>query len=566
MYDVILADDDTLVRTTLRKLINWEAEGFQIIYDAANGRQAWEYLSSKKKCDLLITDMKMPVMDGIVLLQHLQELPQKPCILALSGYDDFYLVRDAFRLGATDYILKTDIESQFLLNRIRKIKQYLENTRQSDRLPQRPENLKAIRNDAGTGLPAFYSENDQPSRSDTSGKSLDKLLTEILCGKNPHRNDFFTTVQQRGISCTSYTITVFEIDNYLQEISRFSDNINDDLVHPVIEFTRQLPQTMKGVFASLSPARYVLFLPVGNSNKALAPHSVVNVCRHLLRMWKNYMNISFSCGIEYVIPEKVETDQLVGNGQELLECFDRALLRQTMKYILGQGSVFSPEDDLIFPLREAVAAAGRYQGLYCGIRDMDRSKIEQMREEIITGLYIRELPEARQECLFVIYQIAATLNKYNVSFWNIFQQDENYYEKITKCSSIRELEIWMINYLRVLLEYMEKQYSRRQDDIMLRARQFIADNYANPELSVASVAAYTGFSEKYFSTRFTKETGTTFSAYLTDLRITKAKELLLKTDLKTYEIACLSGYNSTEHFLRVFRKATGITPKEFRST
>ena len=124
----------------------------------------------------------------------------------------------------------------------------------------------------------------------------------------------------------------------------------------------------------------------------------------------------------------------------------------------------------------------------------------------------------------------------------------------------------MINYLRVLLEYMEKQYSRKQDDIMLRARKFIVDNYANPELSASSVATYTGLSEKYFSTRFTKETGSTFIAYLTDLRMMKAKELLLKTDFKTYEIAALAGYNSAEHFIRVFKKNTGITPSEFRST
>ncbi len=392
MYDVILVDDETLIRATLRNIIDWEAENFRIVLDASNGKQAFDFIRGGVHFDLLITDMKMPVMDGIDLLRNIQPYKKSGCILALSSYNDFYLVREAFRLGATDYILKTDIGQQNFLRKIQQTKELL-------------DKLKSGGMDNGQSVQTDFSQVHYT-------KNLQTLLEETLCGKNNNPEDFLSGAEEKGIPCGNYSIA----------------------------------------------------------------------------------------------------------------------------------------------------------GLYCGIRDMNGVKIEQMREKIVTGLYMRDLKEAQKECLFVIYQIASTLNKYNISFWNIFQQDENYYEKILKCSSIKELEIWMINYLRVLLEYMEKQYSRKQDDIMLRARKFIVDNYANPELSASSVATYTGLSEKYFSTRFTKETGSTFIAYLTDLRMMKAKELLLKTDFKTYEIAALAGYNSAEHFIRVFKKNTGITPSEFRST
>lgn len=90
------------------------------------------------------------------------------------------------------------------------------------------------------------------------------------------------------------------------------------------------------------------------------------------------------------------------------------------------------------------------------------------------------------------------------------------------------------------------------------------DNFTNPELTFRTVADYVGFSEKYFSTRFTKECGTTFIAYLNDLRIRRAQELLVQTDLKMYEISEAVGYGSVEHFNHIFKKKLCISPKEYR--
>ena len=100
--------------------------------------------------------------------------------------------------------------------------------------------------------------------------------------------------------------------------------------------------------------------------------------------------------------------------------------------------------------------------------------------------------------------------------------------------------------------------------MMSKAKRFILDNYANPELTLGSVASYVGFNEKYFSTRFTKEEGMTFINYLTEVRIRRARELMETTDLKIYEISRRVGYNSVEHFTRVFKKYWGVSPGSFR--
>ena len=114
------------------------------------------------------------------------------------------------------------------------------------------------------------------------------------------------------------------------------------------------------------------------------------------------------------------------------------------------------------------------------------------------------------------------------------------------------------------MDYAQNHQDRRQTDLMIRAKRFIMDNYANPELSLGSVAGYIGLNEKYFSSRFTKEEGTTFSNYLTEVRIRKARELMDKTDLKMYEISQQVGYNNVEHFTRVFKKVCRVSPGSYR--
>lgn len=130
MYRVMFVDDDMIVRTTLHTIVDWEKFGFEIVGDAKNGQQALEKL--KDTCvDLLITDMKMPIMDGITLIKQVNRMEQVPVILALSGYDDFLLVREAFRLGAQDYLLKSDINEIMLSSHLERIADHLQKAKGS---------------------------------------------------------------------------------------------------------------------------------------------------------------------------------------------------------------------------------------------------------------------------------------------------------------------------------------------------------------------------------------------------------------------------------------------------
>lgn len=108
MIRVLIVDDDSLIHVTLRSMITWESYGYTVVFSCGNGNQALNYLKSHS-VDLLITDIKMPGMNGLELMRQLRQQSRLPVTVALSGYDEFELVREAFRLGAYDYLLKEDI-------------------------------------------------------------------------------------------------------------------------------------------------------------------------------------------------------------------------------------------------------------------------------------------------------------------------------------------------------------------------------------------------------------------------------------------------------------------------
>ena len=119
---IVIADDDAMLRIGLKAMLPWTQYGYQIVGEAQDGREALE-LCRKYQPDILLTDMKMPETDGLEVLRTLAIWPQKPAVIALSGYDEFSLVREAMRLGALDYLLKLELSPSRLLQCLQTVQQ-----------------------------------------------------------------------------------------------------------------------------------------------------------------------------------------------------------------------------------------------------------------------------------------------------------------------------------------------------------------------------------------------------------------------------------------------------------
>ena len=515
MYNVVLADDETIVRTSIITLINWEELGFVLIGNAANGKGVLSILE-KNHVDVVLTDIKMPIMDGIELIEKLQEKPTPPMTVVLSAYNDFSLVRNAFKLGAVDYILKSDITEKLLTECMLNLKAELDKKGEAKRSPAAPlEKLMLNPSD---------------------------LFREMVLGKREIQSEYLYD---------RYYLVCFEIEDFLQQSTRFENDLQNTLIEPMCTFARQIPRvTSKCTFSSISPSRYILCYHAAEGEGL---DNIESISKQVMNVWKNYMNIYVSAGISSM-----------GQGEtSFLNCLQESYDYLSMKFIFGKEQIYTPATSKQFHVQKTIAKANDYKSLVNHIKMVHNEEILKEQREFFSNLSTLSLEAAQNECLNLIYYIAVMLAENNDSIWSSFNQDIDFYQKVKRLETVRDLEMWLINFIRWIVDYIEHKYDHKMADVIEKAKRFISDHYSDPAISLGAVASFVGFNEKYFSTRFSKETGTSFVAYLTDLRIKKAKEMIEKTNMKIYEISEAVGYANVEHFTRVFKKVTGMTPSAY---
>ena len=514
MKKLLIVDDDALIRATLHTIVDWNELGYEIAGDAQNGEQALRILK-KDQIDLVFTDMKMPVMDGIKLLEQINQMDTKPQTVALSGYDDFSLVRSAFKMGAFDYVLKEDISEEGITELIKKINPVIE-------------------------------EDYEPLHS--SKKEDEDFLKEIILGRT-------IPVKKGKIFDGRYILAAFEIDEFKENTTRFQNSYEEYLVKPMINIAQQIPRIAnKCIFISLSPGLYFLYIPILEEHLQVASGSVISLCKQQKNVWNNYMNLPVSVGISRVgkTPEDF-CDCLVDTENQL-----------KLRYLVGKGSInFYGQEGKIIP-EKAYEKQTIYADTIQALQEGDLVKLEEQKRILLRRLTDMREEEARKECLYLVWFIALMMRENEDNIWSLFLGEVDYYEKIGRISDEGSLAIWTNNYISYVADYIINTYDRNQMDLFQKARRFIMDNYANPELTLGSTAAYVGLNEKYFSSCFTKEIGNTFSNFLTEIRIENARELLRTTDLKMYEISESVGYNSVEHFNRMFKKVCGVSPGVYK--
>lgn len=244
MIRTLIVDDDALVRATLRTLLHWEEYGYLVVQDCNSGAQALDYLY-RHPVDLMITDMKMPGMGGIELLQRLRGGANVPVTVALSGYDEFDLAREAFRLGAYDYLLKDKLDRASLARLLTDLrgKVFVDRAGPAEQAP-------------GPGVPLEAGE---------------------------------------------YAVAVLAVQDYSEAAQRFGGDLTDRLQRPMLELARQIPRLNgRGTLRALNPGCYELYYRVGD--KAPAREAVLSVARQIQQVWRDYMNLQAAVGVNGPVP------------------------------------------------------------------------------------------------------------------------------------------------------------------------------------------------------------------------------------------------------------------------
>lgn len=506
MYKVLVVDDDPNIRIGLSKIIQ-DAYTDRVITDTAkNGLIAFEQIV-KYHFDAVITDIKMPICDGLELLTRLKEEYRIPPTLVLSGYDDYNLIRSSLKLGAVDYLLKP-VDEGLLLSALDTIFKSAEmNSFNPLSLEPDLESQILLEHFLGSAM----SDNTVTAFVDKHGITEQThcrmIYVDMLHGLYSRKKIIRNFIENRFDSCfpssSSYCILRGEIE------------------HHWIMLLFELEEKEKTKYAALTSSFFRqlndegLLISTGQKSVPLSELSFLKA--ECLRGFERYF---------FDLP-------YTGNAKMWEE--------QEEEYILNAVIASLAEYDYA----EAIKHLAQLFAYY----NCCRPPVAHLRKTLFNGIY--RLMEQNSNYIPIVSQSSLT--------------DYDILAQIETSSSLKELQASMLATLNYYVKEAVDSLNNKEDFMIKKAKDYIHKNYMDV-ITLNDVAACIYLNPNYFSTLFRTKTGITFRQYLRSFRIQKAKELLRHGDLKIYEIANAVGYPEPAHFVRAFKEVEGISPTEYKHT
>lgn len=534
---VFLVEDEMVIRRGIKNSIDWEKEGYIFCGEASDGELAYPMII-KEKPDILITDIRMPFMDGLELCKLVKkELPNIK-ILILSGYDEFDYAKEAIRLGVTEYLLKP-ISSGKLLEALNGV---------SESIRREKEDKDLVRK---------YMEE---MRENTEHEKQ-KFFEQMIAG-NLSMADALETGEkyEMNLSARMYNLLLFRFT--LGEENRKSGELLGEAEYAIEKLTERLEY----VFEFQRGVEGWAFLLMADNEEQMSER-VKELSKDLEEIMKNYSTIAYFGGI----------GQPVARLRELEESFREAERALAARFTMELNRIISVED---IRMAQNVDTLDDIEITSFGEIEKTRTMLEKFlnngaEDEIdeFVDVYINELSEENLKSVLMRQYIIMDAYIVMMSFCEKIEgiegemqaQSEELKNSMKTSQTLEEIK----NYIRMLLKKIigvrDTISGRRYSDIIEIAKDQIRKTYMSDEISLNTIAAEVGMSPSYFSSIFSKEMGKTFVEYLTEIRMDRAKELLMCSSMKTSEIGYEVGYKDPHYFSYIFKKTQNCTPKEFRA-
>ena len=522
MYKVFLVEDEIVAREGIRDNVDWNLAGFEFCGEAPDGEMALPLIDSTQP-DVLITDIKMPFMDGLQLCKIVRERMPSIKIIILTGHDEFNYAQDAVKLGVTEYLLKP-VGVQDLYNVLERVASQLDQERQEQeslrRLKNQVEDDLTLRREkfllklllGGISSVAAV-EQSQRLGLDIIAKCYQVVLLKVvLCGDTEQFDYFqFQQAQRIASGLTKHNPDVFLLKKDVEELVLIIKGANAGHLEQEGHFLTELIRTEVASKTNCS-----VRIGLGSPQERISdiPHSFAEA----LAVIQNKTS-----------PRQVDISDEADKA-ELLK-LDKSALENYLKF--GAADEF---DDFFEAYLQPLSETALKSYLIKNYIFIDIV--------LTTAKFVHRLGG-------VVDQVIPEINNVETLLMNI--------------QLVEQIRAETQRIFTSTLAFRDAQAHNQYESMIYQAKEYIARHYSEPDLCLNDVAAQVNLSSSHFSTVFSRETGETFIEYMTRIRIEKAKELLRTTSLKSFEIAYTVGYKDPHYFSSVFKKNTGLSPREFRS-
>jgi two-component system, response regulator YesN len=534
MYKMIIADDEPMVIESLVNKLNWSEIQIEIIGIASDGEEAYDMVLSLKP-DILLTDIRMPHLDGLELSAKLRDDLPDLKIIIISGYSDFTYAKTALELDITDYILKP-VEVKKLTQVIRKV-------------------LSELSKEKDISL---YIQDLKNQMCDFRLLAKDKFLVNLLLGTPIHSDQLYRKCQYLELPFDieeQISVAVIEPDTF-DEISR---NLSEEdlqlLIFSIHNITCEVIENYEaGTCVQLNDTQLVIIFKAFVHIQDLQ----LNICRQIQQAIRKYLNHTVSAGIGYP----------VNNISQLQSGYAYALKALQYRFYTGKESINFIDDfdtQMDFDDIDAVKVSTIESDLCNAIQLGDIEHVKEIVDSFHTLIQSCSLtiPTIRQYYLDMVSQISRHFKTNQINSKPIIDMDKQIKGVILNATIQSSLTKALKNYCIEIASFFFERMEIRHTKMIEQICSYIDKNYMN-ELSISTIAEHVFLTPNYVSLIFKQATQLTVIEYITKVRIEKAKELLKSPDLKIFEIAEMVGYPNPRYFSKVFKKATNLHPSQYK--
>lgn len=530
MLRVMLVDDDVVTRTNLKTMIEWEEYGFIIAGEAVNGEECLKKMA-QEPYELVITDMSMPVMGGVPLIETITRDYPETEIIAISGYDDFEYVSNSLKKGAIDYILKHKLNKEGLC-------QVLKTAREKIMEKNRARHQKLLQSEQLAGGRTLMVRN---------------LVHEIISG-SLKREEAIQRLDFLDISCSfkNFVLCYMEVENF----PSLDSEKKERLVRSFVDIVEKIIlEECIGFVSHMGEEHFLGIIEFDKINSILYIHQqLTGLIGRISQTARKYMGFKVNISLSSVCSSY---DRISEYFEQTRIALENRFYEEKQQFVWAHSDPVKLESQMSLSIKDEE----RIQNI---LEEGDEEGMQVFLEELFEKCYqdnvsIRSVQVIFAELVSIAIQFCRKYNLHELRDELAALQLSGEYAK-KKFADIRK-QIKAI-YSKVIQQYYQVLSASGGNPYVKKAMQYVHTNFRR-NIALTDVAEYVGVTSQYLSRLIHEECDKSFSELLNGRRIEAACEMIQLHDYTVKEIAEKTGFSNYNYFFKVFKETMGMTPNEY---
>lgn len=526
MKKLLIADDEPLVQIGIKSMLNWADYDIEICGTAVNGKNALEMIAEYSP-EIVISDIRMPIMNGLELAKASRDTYGRiPLFIFLTSYEEFQLIKEAMSYEAVDYLIKLELNADSLSEAVKKALSRL-------------DTLQVSMEYKSSGRPLLQSY-------------YEKFFMRLL-------HNLFDSEEQFSLQAKDVKLDFIE-NCYFAAFCEIREEGHKDMDYTkLMNLYNSTLQMAKEIIGKHLPS-YIISLDM--KHFAVVFHlpeeedfneGIISRCfSNAAEMVHNYFNVTLFTGVGTPVSHPLKISE---SYQEARQAFSKATEEAAVVIFTASDTAFMRNAFNITVFKNEITKA---------FNEFDTDVLYKTMTEIIELFesHPMRFSQAADGACNILYLALSLLPDGEKNMMDIFSSYSDGYRSIYRFTNVEQISEWMVIFRDGLCKVLKSKRKTYKAHVITNVQKYI-NNHITEKLSLNEVAGIFGLSPNYLSILFKKNCRLGFSEYIAQAKINKAKSLLLEQDMKIYEAADQLGFESAFYFSKVFKKVTGLSPREY---